>query len=148
MNRKDFLKTSAISVASVTAVSNLLAQTHDHDKMASTGASKNKYSKAMMSAIHCQLAAEACLAHCINEMGKGDKTLAKCANSTREVIAACEAFVKMASSESSFTGKIADLCEDVCKSCAAECKKHAEHHSVCKDCMDSCLSCAKEMSKV
>jgi Cys-rich four helix bundle protein (predicted Tat secretion target) len=148
MNRKEFLKNTALSVATVSTVSGLMAQSHDHEMKPGSASSKSKYSKAMMSAVHCQLAAENCLAHCINEMGKGDKSLVKCANSTREVIAACEAFVKMASFESSFTGKMADLCEDVCKACAAECKKHAEHHPECKECMDSCLSCAKEMSKV
>ena len=151
MNRKSFIQNSAAGLATITALSSVVSQEHTHDmkdmkdmKMPEPG----KYSKAMMSAMHCQLQAQVCLSHCITEMGKGDKTLAACANSTREVIAACEAFGKIAVFDSPYTKKMAQLCEEVCKSCATECKKHSTHHKVCKDCMESCLSCAKEMAKL
>ena len=148
MNRKSFIKTTAASLAAISAFSRLGAQEHVHETKDMKTPDTGKYSKAMMSALHCKLAAQVCLSHCITEMGKGDKSLAACANSTREVIAACESFLQMASLDSGFTKKVAALCEEVCKSCATECKKHSSHHKVCKDCMDSCNSCAKEMAKV
>ena len=148
MNRKSFIANTAAGIATLSAISTLVAQEHNHDAMKDMKTEPGKYSKALMSALHCKLAAQVCLSHCITEMGKGDKTLAACANSTREVLAACEAFIQIASQDSTFTKKTAVLCEEICKACAAECKKHSTHHKVCKDCMDSCLSCAKEMAKV
>ncbi|WCL49894.1 four-helix bundle copper-binding protein [Leptospira sp. GIMC2001] len=144
MNRKEFIRNATVGVATVGIVSALSAQEHKHNMPATK--SNKKYSKALMSAIHCKLAAEICLSHCIEEMGKGDKTLLGCATSTRETIAICDSFIQIASQDSKFTKKTAGLCAEICKNCAAECKKHAEHHAICKECMDSCLSCAKEMA--
>ncbi len=148
MNRKSFIQNSAAGIATITALSSIVSQEHSHDSKDIKTPDSGKYSKAMMSALHCQLQARVCLTHCISEMGKGDKTLAACANSTREVIAACEAFNQIAVFDSTFTKKMAQLCEEICKACATECKKHSTHHKVCKDCMESCLSCAKEMAKI
>ena len=150
MNRKSFITNTAAGLATLTAIHTLVAQDHNHDSMKDmkSPSSSGKNSKALMSALHCKLAAQVCLSHCITEMGNGDKTLAACANSTREVLAACEAFIQIASQNSTFTKKTAVLCEEICKACAVECKKHSTHHKECKDCMDSCLSCAKEMAKV
>jgi len=147
MNRKSFITNTAAGLATITALGKLTAQEHVHDSKEMKSTNPGKYSKALMSALHCKLQAQICLSHCITEMGKGD-SLAACANSTREVIAMCDSFIAMASLESGFTKKTAQLCEEVCKSCASECKKHSEHHKVCKDCMESCNSCAKEMGKV
>ncbi len=148
MNRKQFVTQSAAILATAGAVSNLFAEEHKHEPGMKMPKQSSKYGKAMMSAIHCKLAAEVCLSHCIDELSKGDKSLGECASSTREVIAACEAFISLASQNSTFTKKSAALCEEICNSCAKICKKHEGHHKECKDCMESCLSCAKEMAKV
>lgn len=148
MTRKEFIAKSSAGIAAVTAISALVAEEGSHAGMTMKSKTKSKYAKAMMAAVHCKLEAEICLTHCIRELGAGDKTLLGCANATRETIAACEAFVQLASQESKFTSKMASLCEDICKACAKECKKHENHHQECKACMDSCLSCAKEMSKI
>jgi len=148
MNRKSFIRTTVAGVATAAALSQLNSQDHNHDMKDMKTPDAGKYSKALMSAAHCKLAAQICLSHCIAEMGKGDKTLAACASSTREVMAACDSFMQMASLDSGFTKKMAKLCEEICNSCATECKKHSTHHKVCKDCMNSCISCSKEMAKV
>ncbi|GBF51863.1 hypothetical protein LPTSP4_34010 [Leptospira ryugenii] len=148
MNRKQFVTNSAALFAGASLLSNLAAEDHKHDPSMKMSSGNSKYSKALMSAIHCKLAAELCLSHCISEMAGGDKSLGSCASSTKEVIAACDAFISLASQNSSFTKKSAQLCAEICQSCAKECKKHADHHKECKDCMESCLSCAKEMAKV
>jgi len=140
MNRKSFIERSLGTLAATSLLSTLQAQEHKHGSNSTA-----KHAKAMMSAIHCKMAAEICLSHCLDEMGKGDKSMAPCAKSTREVIAACDAFLSFASAESGFTKKLSVVCAEICESCAKECKKHADHHKVCKDCMDSCLACAKEM---
>lgn len=148
MKRKDFITTAALGFASSALISNLSAQDHNHSGSEKMATSSGKYAKAMMSAIHCKLAAEVCLSHCLDEMSKGDKSLGACAKSTREVIAACDAFLSFASGNSGYTKKIANLCKEICDNCASECKKHADHHKECKDCMESCVSCSKEMAKV
>ncbi|NCN09281.1 MAG: four-helix bundle copper-binding protein [Leptospira sp.] len=148
MTRKEFIAKSSAGIAAVSAISSLVAEESSHAGMTMKSKTKSKYAKAMMAAVHCKLEAEICLTHCIRELGAGDKTLLSCANATRETIAACEAFVQLASQESKFTSKMASLCEDICRACAKECKKHENHHQECKACMDSCLSCAKEMSKI
>ena len=148
MNRKEFIRNTAVGVATIGVINSLSAQEHKHGMDMPTKSSNKKNAKALMSAIHCKLAAEICLSHCIDEMGKGDKTLLGCAISTRETIAICDSFIQIASQDSKYTKKTASLCAEICKNCAAECKKHAKHHIICKECMDSCLACAKEMTAV
>lgn len=149
MNRNQFLLKTGAVIATAGAVNQLFAQgMEDHSQHGNTKTKTTKFSKAKMSAIHCILAAEDCLSHCIELMGNGDKSMGICAATTRDVIASCNAFLSMASQESSFTKKMAALCIEVCEACAKECKKHAEHHEVCKVCMKSCNDCAKEMKKV
>ncbi|MDF3819916.1 four-helix bundle copper-binding protein [Leptospira sp. 96542] len=149
MNRKEFVQSATTAVALSGIFSTLSAEDHsNHGVMPTTSTSKSKYAKVMMSAIHCKLAAEICLSHCIVELGKGDKSLATCAESTKEVIALCDSFISLASQSSKYTKKLASLCAEVCEACAKVCEKHANHHAVCKDCMESCLACAKEMKKV
>lgn len=148
MNRKQFVQNLATAVAVSGVISGLSAEDHKHDSKTMAGDSKSKYGKAMMAAMHCQLAAEECLSHCITELGKGDKSLAACAKSTKEVIAVCESFVTLASQSSNFTKKLANLCIEICEACSKECEKHASHHQICKDCQTSCLACIKELKKV
>lgn len=148
MNRKQFVQNIATAVAVSGVLSSLSAEDHKHEGTNTMSESKSKYGKAMMAAMHCQLAAEICLSHCITEMGKGDKTLANCAKSTKEVIAVCQSFVTLASQSSGFTKKLANLCIEICEVCAKECEKHASHHQICKECRDSCLACIKELKKV
>ncbi|XDD44613.1 four-helix bundle copper-binding protein [Leptospira sp. WS60.C2] len=148
MNRKELLQKAGMAVAVSGILSTLSAEDHDHTSAGMPQAGKSKYAKAMMAAIHCQLSAEVCLSHCLTELGNGDKSMAACASSTREVISLCDSFVKLASQNSSFTKKLANLCIEVCEACAKECDKHAKHHAVCKECRDSCLACVKELKKV
>lgn len=150
MNRNEFfLKTGATMLTLATA-SNLLGQDHhEHTKETKKGnTKKDKYARAKMNSIHCILAAQDCLSHCITLMGSGDKSMFKCAESTRDVIATCNAFLSMASQDSAFLKKMASLCIEVCQACAKECKQHAEHHEECKACMKSCNDCIKEMKKI
>jgi len=148
MTRKEFITKTSSGLATMAALSTLVAEEGSHAGMKMSSKKESKYAKAIMAAIHCKMEAELCLTHCLRELGTGDKMLIGCANATREVITACEAFVQLASQDSKFTGKMASICEDICKACAKECKKHENHHQECKDCMDSCLTCAKEMDKI
>jgi Cys-rich four helix bundle protein (predicted Tat secretion target) len=149
MKRNEFLWKTGATIASISMAGNIFAQDKkDHSHHKGMKAGTGKWGKVKMSAIHCILVAEDCLSHCLVELGNGDTSLAGCANSTRDVISACKAFLSLASQESKFTKKMGALCAEICSSCAEECKKHADRHEVCKACMNSCNDCAKEMKKV
>jgi Cys-rich four helix bundle protein (predicted Tat secretion target) len=91
----------------------------------------------------CVSAADICLAHCLELLGQGDKTMAACARSVVETRAICDALRVLASQKSKATHQVAAVAADLCKACEAECRKHAEHHTQCKDCADACAECVK-----
>lgn len=146
MNRKELLQKASLALVTTGILSQLNAEDHNHGGMSVGG--KSKYSKAMMAAIHCKLNAQICLDHCLVELSKGDKSLAACAMSTKEVITVCDSFIQLASSNSKSLKKLAAVCIDVCEACVKECDKHAKHHDVCKQCKESCLACIKELKLV
>lgn len=149
MTREKFLLNSTILLSTLTNTK-LFAQDvkHEHAEEEKDESKSNKSSKIKMAIIYCIVDAEECLAHCLELMGEGDKSLAKCARSTRDVIASCNALLGMLSHNSTYIKKMATLCIEVCQTCASECKKHAKHHKVCKQCMDSCNTCIEEMKKL
>lgn len=148
ISRKKMIRASAATAVILSAGSSIFAKDHEHKKESAEPESDGKYSKALQEAAKCRLSAEICIAHCISEMGKGNKDLEECSRTATDVKAACDAFITMASMNSSFTKQMAELCIKVCKVCEKECKKHSSHHSFCKDCMTHCRSCAKELAKV
>lgn len=149
ISRKKLIQAAALTAVTLSAGNTILAKDHDHKSdTADAESSDGKYSKAMQEAVKCRLSAEICIAHCISEMGKGNKDLEECARTATDVKAACEAFITMASMKSGFTKQMAELCVKICKACEKECKKHSSHHSFCKDCMVNCKSCAKELAKI
>ena len=91
---------------------------------------------------------EICLTHSIMLLGEGDKSMAACAATVRDMLASCRALITLAGAESKFAPKLAALCVDVCKTCEAECKKHADKHKPCKECMESCAECARACKAV
>jgi Cys-rich four helix bundle protein (predicted Tat secretion target) len=132
------------AVALVTVAGNLLAD--DKDKKANTY--KPKYRKAMESASECLTKAQICQTHCIEDLASGSKMLADCLRTVNDVISACTAFISIASANSKFSKKTAELCIDICEACQKECKKHASHHEICKECGESCKACIEELKKV
>ena len=137
ITRKKMLQTSAVAAVTILA-GNLSAKSH-----------KKESSKhlAIDAALDCSTEAKICLAHCIKEMGDGNKTLAACATSVQTVIAGCEAFVSLAASGSSYAKQMADMCIKMCADCQKECEKHAKHHEECASCAESCKSCIAALKK-
>lgn len=91
----------------------------------------------------CVARGEQCLAHCLVLLGDGDTTIAACARSVNETMAACDALQKLVAQHSTHAKKMAALTEEVCRACEDECRKHAEKHAECKACADACADCAK-----
>lgn len=109
------------------------------------GATKGSLAAA---AADCSLKSQACLDHCLVMLGHGDQTLAECANLTIQVQAICSSLQRLAVSNSRYLPQLAQLAQQACRDCAAECRKHAENHETCKACMQSCEACAEECGKV
>ncbi len=105
-----------------------------------------KLAKAAETARACLDTGDACVRHCVDLLGQGDTSLAKCLRTVLDMSAACDGLARLASYADAPTPNLrayAKVCGDYCRDCAAACKKHADHHAVCKACMESCEECLK-----
>ncbi len=147
MERRDMLKTVAATLAGAISASAQAAGEHDHHPSGPVGAGKRNAALIDTSA-DCLKVGEACLAHCLYLLGNGDKTVAACSVSVSEMLATCNALLKLASQDSKFVPALARVAADVCANCEKECRKHEKHHEECKACAESCAACLKECKKV
>jgi Cys-rich four helix bundle protein (predicted Tat secretion target) len=128
--------------AAVTAIPNAAAQApHHHHGTAA-------YQTLADKASDCVSKGEVCLTHCYELLAEGDKSMASCAKSVREMLALCGALRSIASQEAPSLPKLAAVAQDACTRCEAECRKHEETHAPCKACAESCAACAAECKKV
>ena len=117
MQRREMLKAVAGTVAvAMTASVMAASEEHAHHHEHSTSAN-NDFAGLIDSSTDCLKTGEACLAHCITLLGQGDKEMAGCAQSVSELLATCDALMKLASQKSSFTPAMAKVTADVCASC-------------------------------
>ena|SRR6185369_612294 len=148
MDRREMMQ-SGVTLALATAGTSAMAQTgsaeHNHHHHHGGGAS---YSSLAGAAAGCTSAGQACLAHCVALLGQGDKDMAACAAKVSQMLATCEAMMKLAASDSKYVPKMAALTLAACKECGAECSMHAAKHQACKDCADACAVCGAECKKV
>lgn len=147
MERRDMLKTVAAAVAGAISASALAAGEHDHAHHDHAGASKRNAALIAASA-DCLKTGEACLAHCIYLLGNGDKAMAACAQSVNELLASCNALMKLAGQDSKYVPALAKVAAEICANCEKECRKHEKHHEECKACAESCAACLKECKKI
>lgn len=89
---------------------------------------------------HCVAEADICDQHCLAMFREGDKTLVDCAQRVRELAALCTAAGKLAVQDSPRLNALLDVCEESCKACETECRKHEAKHEVCKTCADACVA--------
>lgn len=61
-----------------------------------------------------------------------------CGKAVYEMKAVMQGLAAAAASGSRNLAALAKVAAEFCKDCEAECRKHAEHHVVCKDCMEAC----------
>lgn len=86
-----------------------------------------------------------CLTHCIDQLAKGDDSMAGCAQAVRDMVTACTALASFAAAKSKHTRASIAMCQGICKECKVECDKHAHHHAICKECADACERCMQSM---
>lgn len=149
MNRRELLL-GAVAMAAAGAVGKAMAaeheHNHDHAGMAHDHSSAPN-AKLIAAAADCMTKANLCLQHCLVSLGKGEKELAACAQSSSQVISMCNALLEMAAANSKYLPKLAKLAMEVCKDCEEECKK-TEKHPECKACKEACVACYEECKKI
>lgn len=91
---------------------------------------------------------QACLQHCIELLGQGEKELGKCAMVVNDMIAACAAIEQLGNYNSPHLAKMAKVVMDICQDCEKECRKFEKKHEACKISADSCAVCFNECKKV
>ena len=97
---------------------------------------------------HCIQTGTACVAHCMGELSQGNKEMGECNKTVHDMLATCEAMLKLTSYKSPLAKSLAKICAQACDNCAEACKKHSQHwshgmHLACKDCYNACLECSK-----
>ena len=91
-------------------------------------------------AADCVVSGEACMQHCLTELASGDKTLGECAQMVNQMLAVCRAVGPIVDAKGKYVRGMAQLCTAVCSDCEQACRKHAEHHAVCRTCADACAA--------
>jgi Cys-rich four helix bundle protein (predicted Tat secretion target) len=107
-----------------------------------------KYKALEDSTSKCVSTGEDCLRHCLGMMSMKDTSMASCASSVVELVAACRALQTLASVNSTFTPAFAKDVAAVCSACEKECRKFYDKYTVCKACADACKTCAEDCRKV
>jgi Cys-rich four helix bundle protein (predicted Tat secretion target) len=149
MDRRELMKTglalslAAAGTAMAQADKSKGAEHHEHHDHGG-----GKYAALMNASSDCGHIGQVCIAHCFVVLGQGEKEMAACAASVSELLAACDALMKLAAHNSKYVPKMAALVQTVCMDCEKECRKHEKKHQQCKDCADACAACAKECKKV
>ncbi|MFI5362868.1 MAG: Csp1 family four helix bundle copper storage protein [Elusimicrobiota bacterium] len=143
MNRREFLGAAALALPAF-ALSEASAATTDEAAPAAAGS--GKLDAAVAAAEHCLQTGRECERHCWEMVGKGRVEMKDCGDSTRNMLAACEALVKVGvyrSASDENLKRLAAACAGFCRACEEQCRKHAAQHKICADCMQSCIDCAK-----
>jgi Cys-rich four helix bundle protein (predicted Tat secretion target) len=144
MDRRDLLKTAAVSAAALS-----LGALAEEPKAAAGGAALPPLNQPLYDAAQaCLRAGDVCLEHCVRSLAAGEKMMAECAVTVRQMLVTCQATAELAVQRSSHLKAMAALCAKVCRECETACKKHANHHAECKGCMEACQRCASECEKL
>jgi len=158
MNRRELLSGFGAAGAAAIAARAALAQTaQDKKQPAKQGAATghehhhhtggSKYQALIDSTHACMATGDACINHCLESLGTGDKSLADCARTVEAMLPLVTATGKLAAQDAKRLKELAAVCGKACKDCEAECKKH-EQHPECKACGEACARCAAECDKV
>lgn len=144
MDRRAALGTLAAAGFAALAANSARAEEHNHHHHQAGP----KYQALVDSAQSCLATGEACLSHCLELLGNGDKEMAACAKSVNQMLSMVETLRKLAITESKFLPRYASLCAEMCADCEKECRKHENKHAECKACANSCAACLKECKSV
>jgi Cys-rich four helix bundle protein (predicted Tat secretion target) len=99
-------------------------------------------------ALLCVNRGEACIDHCIKQLGAGDTSMKDCMDSVSTMLPMCTAVARFAAFDAPRLKEVVKLCVDVCTDCEKECRKHEQHHAQCKNCADSCAAFIRDGKKM
>ncbi|WP_211472969.1 four-helix bundle copper-binding protein [Collimonas humicola] len=140
MNRRDVItKAGAIALAGLSSAAMADDMAHDHHHMQG-----GLYQPLVDTTADCVAKGQACISHCFDLLGLGEKEMAACAKSVNQMLALCGALESLANQQSKHVAALAALTMDACQACETECRKHEMKHAVCKACADSCVNCVKQ----
>ena len=106
-----------------------------------------KYKALEKTSIECVATGNDCLRHCLGMYKMKDTSMAGCADTAFQLVAACSALAALAAVNSEHTGHLAKAVAMVCTDCQKECEKYPKV-TECKTCGESCKACAAECDKV
>ncbi|MFZ6861746.1 four-helix bundle copper-binding protein [Undibacterium sp. Ji67W] len=109
---------------------------HDHQHM-----HHNPYSNLIDSSSDCISKGQACMSHCLELLGQGNKDMADCAKSVNQMLALCLSLQSLANQQSTLLPALAKVALNACQSCETACRKHESIHAACKACAESCANC-------
>lgn len=138
MNRRQLLALAGALAALATPA--FAADDHKHHQHAAG----NKFGALQAAAADCVAKGDACLAHCLVLLGRGDRSMAGCAQAVNQMLTLCGALQKLAAQQSRYTAGQARVALNACIACEKECRKHEDKHAECKACAESCANCIKE----
>jgi Cys-rich four helix bundle protein (predicted Tat secretion target) len=141
MDRREFIA-AAGTVALAASASPAFAQAAGEPDM-----HPPKYKALEEAAAHCVATGNDCLRHCLGMYAMKDTSMAGCAESAFQLVAACAALQTLAAVNSEHTGHLAKVVAMVCRDCQKECEKFPQI-AECKACGESCKACAAECDKV
>lgn len=87
----------------------------------------------------CVAACETCAAACLEEDNVSE--MAHCIELDRDCADICALASRLLQRDSEMAHSYLVACEEACRICAAECKKHDHDH--CKACAEACERCAE-----
>jgi Cys-rich four helix bundle protein (predicted Tat secretion target) len=146
LHRRELLAAAGSGWAMLGMASPALAQTGA--QAPTSAAVPSPYPALIGAANECVQVGEECLHHCTVLLSKGDNSMAECARTVQEMLAVARATGSLASQDSTYVKQMASVTAKVTRSCEAACKKHRNHHDVCRRCMESCARLATECEKV
>jgi Cys-rich four helix bundle protein (predicted Tat secretion target) len=139
MNRREtLLNGSALVVAASLGAMACGTQNAVAQSAASPAAAAGGDGSVIDLALDCQKKGEACADHCVRMLVTGNTTMAECIVAVRDMLPVTDTLARLASTNSKHLAAAARLAIEVCESCEAVCRKHAQIHVICRECAESC----------
>jgi Cys-rich four helix bundle protein (predicted Tat secretion target) len=148
MNRRTLLATGLGAGLALAAGTRGRADAQPRKAPAPPPAKPNPRAALLSSLQTCLAKAQACAAHCDQQLAAGAKDFARCAAAVADMLAVGWTTQNMVARRSALSKRIVEACTAACKACSAACLEHKAHwshgmHVECKECMDACDACDK-----
>lgn len=100
---------------------------------------KHNHQALIQKLLDCVLACEHCATSCLEE--EDVKKMAPCIKLDRDCSDMCTLAARLLQRDSVIAHQFLLLCEEICRLCSDECRKHDTEH--CQKCAEACRVCAE-----